>query len=362
MVINTKSAFITLISTFILASLIIFIYVNPSKVQSFLGNSKMIIGLVAIGVIIYQSLRRSVVNVEGFDDSFTNTSTSGFGTIPGYPTSLKASAWSSDTIANFLNFEATTNPNLIFDTDVIQEQASEAEVNVLLDTGKWPWSYETQKLYMDAIKNNTNIKASPKASMEEARSIYNEKIMKEMLSWNAPEGQFLLKGLYSTYNKDFKSNGNGTYGINSGLITNNNNLIKCGALPNGTLELQEVVNMGNDGITGVHVHKTNKIDFNKLPELLNGFRFLKSPCDPCEALNSPPQYTCPFSLTSKDPSSIWQNLWGLQSTIVEKTNNTEDTNSKTGKTDKTGKENFPLLQEVQKELNNLLPETGIREK
>ena len=85
------------------------------------------------------------------------------------------------------------------------------------------WSDNDIKYLFENLKNNTNIKASPKASMEEARSIYNEKIMKEMLSWNAPEGQFLLKGLYSTYNKDFKSNGNGTYGINSGLITNNNN-------------------------------------------------------------------------------------------------------------------------------------------
>jgi hypothetical protein len=75
-------------------------------------------------------------------------------------------------------------------------------------------------------------------------------------------------------------------------------------------------------------------------------------------LNSPPQYTCPFSLTSKDPSTIWQNLWGIQATIFDKnnTNTSENTDSQANKKD------FPLLKEVQKELNVLFPETGIREK
>ena len=36
------------------------------------------------------------------------------------------------TITNFLNFQQTKNQNLIFDVDVIQQQATQEEVNTLL--------------------------------------------------------------------------------------------------------------------------------------------------------------------------------------------------------------------------------------
>ena len=120
-----------------------------------------------------------------------------------------ATTWSPITIKNFLNYEQTTNPNLIFDVDLIQQQASEDEVKILMKTGKWPWSNETKKLYMDAVKINTMIKTSPRAAMEQARAIYNETIIKEMIAWSSPEGQFLLRGAYSVnQNESEKKNQN----------------------------------------------------------------------------------------------------------------------------------------------------------
>jgi len=256
--------------------------------------------------------------------------------------------WSTQTIQNFLNFEQTTNPNLTFDVDVIQQQATEAEVKTLFQTGKWPWNDETKKLYMDAVKSNTMLKVSPAGAMEQAQSIYNQTIIREMLSWSAAEGQFLLRGAYSVATNQNQNNGSGTYGIDSGLITKNNNLISCGIDSNNNVVLQQTENMGNDGITGAHIKKTNKIDYNKLPSLLPGFRFIGSPCDPCSALNSPPKYTCPFSLTSKDPSPIWKSLWGLQSS-----------SSNTNSNENTDPNSFPILNELKSELNTLFPETGI---
>lgn len=256
--------------------------------------------------------------------------------------------WSTQTIQNFLNFEQTTNPNLIFDVDLIQQQATEAEVKTLLQTGKWPWNDETKKFYMDAVKNNTMLKVSPAGAMDQARSIYNQTIIREMLSWSAPEGQFLLRGAYSAATNQNQNDGSGTYGIDSGLITKNNNLIRCGIDSNNNVVLQQTENMGNDGITGAHIKKTNKIDYNKLPSLLPGFRFIGSPCDPCSALNSPPKYTCPFSLTSKDPSPIWASLWRLQ-TSSSNANSNSNTNTNS----------FPILNELKSELNTLFPETGI---
>lgn len=256
--------------------------------------------------------------------------------------------WSTQTIQNFLNYEQTKNPNLIFDVDVIQQQATEAEVKTLLETGKWPWDDETKKFYMDAVKSNTMLKTSPSGAMEQARTIYNQTIIREMLSWSAAEGQFLLRGAYSAATNANENDGSGTYGIDSGLITKNNNLIRCGIDSNNNVVLQLTENMGNDGITGVHKKKTTTLDYNKLPSLLPGFRFINSPCDPCAGVNSPPKYTCPFSLTSKDPTPIWRSLWGLQSSSSSATTNTNaDTNS------------FPLLNELKSELDTLFPNTGI---
>jgi len=255
--------------------------------------------------------------------------------------------WSTNTIKKFLDFEQTINPNLIFDIDVIQNQATEAEVEILLQTGEWPWNDETKNLYMDAIKSNTIIKNNPKAAMEQARKIYNQTIIREMLSWNSPEGEFLLRGTYSMNNNESKNDGSGsgTYGINSGLITKSKNLIRCGIDKNSKTVLQQTENLGNDGITGAHKKRTRTLDYNLLPNLLPGFRFINSPCDPCEAVNYPPQYSCPFSLTSNDPSPIWQSLWRLQSSGSSINKNSSN--------------KFPILRELQSELNIMFPKTGI---
>jgi len=265
--------------------------------------------------------------------------------------------WSPLTIKNFLNFEQTMNPNLIFDVDAIQQQASEDEVKTLIKTGKWPWSDETKKLYMDVVKTNTMIKTSPKAAMEQAQTIYNETIIREMISWSAPEGQFLLRGAYSIEQNQNQNqnNSSGSFGIDSGLITESNNLIRCGIDSNNKVSLQETQNLGDDGITGAHIKKTTTLDYKKLPSLIPGFRFIGSPCDPCTAVENPPKYTCPFSLTSYDPSPIWASLWELtaKSTNKNKNKNAHIHGDKT---------QFPLLLELKSELNAAFPETGVKPK
>jgi len=236
---------------------------------------------------------------------------------------------------------------------LIQQQASEDEAKILMKTGKWPWSDETKKLYMDAVKINTMIKTSPRAAMEQAQAIYNETIIKEMIGWSSPEGQFLLRGAYSVNQSNTQTqtqnNGSGSFGINSGLVTKSNDLIRCGIDSNNKVSLEKIENIGNDGITGVHKKKTSKVDYNKLSSLIPGFRFIKSPCDPCSALDDPPKYNCPFSLTSKDPSPIWESLWGLKGSKIETHKQKH-------------KATFPLLKELKSELNVLFPEVGVKAK
>jgi hypothetical protein len=227
-----------------------------------------------------------------------------------------SSNWPRKTIEDFLNFQKTKNPNLIFDVDIIQQQATQDEVNTLIKTGKWPWDEETKTLYTEALKANTMLKTSPKETMEKSMEIYNQKIIREMISWSSPEGQFLLRGAYAVDAGSDKpqDNGSGTYGVNSGLVTKTNNLIRCGMDPKNKVSLQQIQNMGTDPITGADKKKTTTLDYTKLPALLPGFRFINAPCDPCSALDSPPKYTCAFSLTDKAPSPIWSSLWGIKNT------------------------------------------------
>jgi len=260
-------------------------------------------------------------------------------------------SWSPETIRNFLNFQQTRNPNLIFDVDLIQQQATENEVKQLLSTGRWPWSDKTKQLYMNVVKNSTLLKTSPEASMDQAQIIYNQNIILKMISWNAPEGQFLLQGAYIVVPDKNQNNGSGTYGVNSGLVSQKSTLIRCGLDKNNKVVLQQTEDMGNDGITGAHNKVVTSLDYNKLPSLIKGFRFIKSPCDPCVALNSPSQYTCPFSLTSNNPSPIWESLWGLQSSVEKVDQDTKIDNTK-----------FPLLSQIKNELNVLLPSTGVLNK
>lgn len=225
--------------------------------------------------------------------------------------------WSRETIREFDRFENTYNPNLIFDTDMLQQQASQKEVDILLETGFWPWKSDTKKLFEEDVQNNTMLKTSPEGAMELARTIYNDNIANQMLSWNAEEGQFLLSGIFvdSSANHATSDYGAGSYGVNSGLISPNKDLIKCGkSKKTGKLVMQKTENLGNDGIFGAHVKKVTDIDDEDLPNIIRGFQFIKGPCNPCVAIYDVPSYSCPFTLVDKKEeniSPIWKKLWGL---------------------------------------------------
>ena len=225
--------------------------------------------------------------------------------------------WSESVVKEFIRVQATLNPNVIFDMDMIQLQATQREAEELINTGMWPWSKRTQDIYTDAISRLSLSKKGPLKSMNNDRTIYNEQAILRMIALNDNEGQFLLQGARmdqpDTYSADQYS-GRGPYGINSGLVSNNNDLIKCNQ---GRLE--RVHSLGNDGITGAKVNEIFNVDYNQLPTLVNGFKFIKEPCNPCVALNAPANYNCPFSLDKqgqKQPSFAWEKLWGLSESLI----------------------------------------------
>ena len=226
--------------------------------------------------------------------------------------------WSESVIKEFIRTQAAQNQDVIFDMDMIQLQATQKEAEELIKTGMWPWSQRTQDIYFDAISRSTMSKKGSLKSMNNDRTIYNENAILQMIALNDKEGQFLIEGarIAGTSPSADPYSGRGTYGIHSGLISDDNDLIQC-----NKGKLERLHSLGNDGITGAHVSKVSEVDYKELPNIIKGFKFIKQPCDPCVALNSPADYTCPFAIKKKGqhmPSFAWEKLWGLAESPIPK--------------------------------------------
>jgi len=199
--------------------------------------------------------------------------------------------WSKESVREFLNFQKTVNPNTQFNMEMIQQQASEEELKELLNTGTWPWSQDTEYLYMDAVSRNPILNIDPAASMEMEKKVYNENAVKQLLSWNTKEGQFLLNG---TLIKEEATGNDGT--------------IRC---TKDSL-LEKRVHTGDNVWNGYKNYQRMIIPNEDIPQEVPGFQFIGSPCNPCVALDN--DYSCPFQLSLENDrgvSSIWKKLWSI---------------------------------------------------
>ena len=215
--------------------------------------------------------------------------------------------WNKDSREIFLQIQKTINPGIIFDTDILEKQADQSELEYFLQYGYWPWSTEVEKLYREASGRNVYVQTNPLDSMNRAKTIYNENSILKILSHQTPEGQFLLNGI--EVNSGHSMSGEGTFGYRSGLITNATNkkskIIKCDLDEN---VLKERRYLGDGGIFNEHNYKTTEIDYRDLENIIPGFHFLKNPCDPCRNMVRP---ECPFELNIKSNgvSPVWNYLW-----------------------------------------------------
>ena len=231
-----------------------------------------------------------------------------------------SSSFDKNSVNSFLQIQKTINPHVIFDINAIQKQATEEELNYFNQHGYWPWSKETQELYIESLSNNPFVRTDPENALQTIRTIYNQSAILQLLSYQAKEGQFLLNGVSVHNNEPNKyqdlPNGWGDYAFNSGQISKNNNIIKCGCDKSSNISLQEIQYMGNNGILYNHVKKITPIDYKNLESIIPGFTFLKEPCNPCQVLENPPNYKCPFQLdisgSKKGVSPIWQYLWNTK--------------------------------------------------
>jgi len=257
--------------------------------------------------------------------------------------SIYEEGFTVESTKQFLDLQSTINPHKNFDMDAIDKQASQEEMDYYLKHKMWPWSTELQEMYKTALQSNPYIRIDPKLGVNQARILYNESIMWQILSWQTKEGQFLLNGVIV---KDASSNplpsGFGDFAYSSELTKERHDVIKCETTNEGDNVLMRTRNIGIDQ-NGAYITKQFPVDLGTLDKLIPGFTstFGKSgaktelpfgstfpkggfgstfskggkggKCNPCVALNDPPDYSCPFNLdimgAKPGVSSVWQHLW-----------------------------------------------------
>ena len=205
--------------------------------------------------------------------------------------------WPSELVQNFQTYQLTLEPHLRFDMNLVQTQATPTEAYEYVKTGSWSWSSAIEQIYIKAISQNAILSVDVGTSLQSAKKIYNESAIKELLSWNTKEGSFLIGGA--------------TIGHSRSMPKNVNNQVRCS--PDG--KIQKIIYTGYDGINGSRVARVSDVsEYSNIPKLVDGFKFVNEPCDPCVALNN--DYTCPFVLNTgngNSMSSIWKMIWGLPS-------------------------------------------------
>jgi len=252
---------------------------------------------------------------------------------------------------NFLKIQNTINRDKVFDMNTIASQASQEELNYFNKNGMWPWSQRVIDLYEEAINKNPYIRTLPELATTKARTQYNEAAILRILSYQTKEGQFMLNGILV---KDISGNkinelpsGFGDFGYSSSLIKDKTyDVIKCNLKDDSNPTLERISYSGKDGIYGEETEKISKVDYKDLENLIPGFNFLSSPCNPCKAMSAIPDYSCAFKLKVKNKSpfisDIWQYLWNINDNPLK--------SQSSFLSEYINPTKFPLLNELQTEL------------
>ena len=238
--------------------------------------------IIIISIIIFNMYTKDKTN---FRDGFTNYT----------------EKWSPDLIRRFNIYQTTVNKNNNqFDLDQLQRQATPEEAEELLRTGYWPWPNDLKKLYIEKVWENPIIKIDPQYALNYAMRLYNKNAVTELLAWNTKEGKFLLYG--------------GDLGVTDGMPKDLNNTIKCSTDTNNNSVMKKKIYTGMNLWNGYMNTTTTIVKPEDIPKEMPGFSFVKGACNPCAALDSPGDFTCPFKLNVEGDDSIsepWKKLWNL---------------------------------------------------
>ena len=314
----TKTKLIGLLTIFILLWLVLYFIPNifVSLFNTFLGNIILITIVVLASLYNYRyGIILSIIFIVLYRFSHLSKYTS---------SSVKESfTWGPDSTLDFLKIQNTINPKVVFDTQILQQQTSQEELDYFNKNGMWPWSQKVQELYKEAVLTNPFVRTLPKDSLNQARKKYPQSSILQILSYQTKEGQFMLNGVQipnpnGNPQEDLPS-GFGEFGYKSGLIGHlNKDVVKCklqGTNKDEPSTLERITYTGKGGIFTQQTEETEPVDYTKLEDIIPGFQFINGPCNPCVAFNSIPDYSCPFKLQVKNKSpfisSVWQYLWSI---------------------------------------------------
>ena len=211
----------------------------------------------------------------------------------------KTVKWSPDLIKRFNVYQLTVNDNVTqFNLEQLQRQATPEEAEEYLKNGLWYWPDDLKQLYIEKIWENPIIKIDPQFALNYAMKTYNQNAARKLLAWNTKEGHFLLYG--------------GDLGVTDGMPKNMNNTIKCS--DDNNPRLQKKVYTGMNLQNGYMDSKIIDVKNEDIPKEMPGFSFVKDPCNPCVALKSPGDFSCPFTLNINGDEAIsvpWKQLWNI---------------------------------------------------
>lgn len=327
------SLFVSLFDT-ILGNLFLICIVFGVGYYHFISGVILAFGLVLfyqISHLTYASLREKK---EGFLNSVENVNME-----LASPDGAAGGPWPTELVEKFIKFQKVLNPNLVYDMKIVQKQATPQEVEYLFKNNMWPWSKKTQDLYQASVAQNLYISIDPGTSMNDAQTVYNEMAVVELLSFQTKEGKFLINGATIGHTKD--------------MPENINNVAVCSIDSKGNSILNKVLYTGYDGLDGHMIENITPVENKDIPSLVNGFKFLKSECNPCLALNRPSDYSCPFSLNvgdGGDVSSVWKMLWGMSPSDFGDGSSGPPSSSSSPFG---SKNEFPLLTDLHSELGKL---------
>ncbi len=198
--------------------------------------------------------------------------------------------WTKD---DFLLFEKNRQlnlPNTQFDLEMLQKQASPEDMKYWTETGYWPWTDETKKIFLEEIGKNSIIKSDPQISLDFYQKTYNENAVKQLLQWNTNEGQFILRGVTIPDGTKYQ----------------------CKENLDGSSSMYKVQNKGYNFWNGYGYWEKQKVDDSNLENEIPGFSFTHGVCNPCDNLEL--DKPCPFHLqleNDKEISPIWKMNWGI---------------------------------------------------
>ena len=108
---------------------------------------------------------------------------------------------------------------------------------------------------MDAVSQNPYIRTNINDSTNTAKTIYNENAILQVLKMQSPEGRAIKEQSDPTLIQD------NTFGINSGLISKTDTVIRCTMNPKTNMpQLLKSKYIGNDGLFHARQYENTFID------------------------------------------------------------------------------------------------------